>query len=183
MTTEPPFLDRYVYLDDKPDRPIPDGRISSKTNDLRAQLIQREEVYHGTSIDSLFILLLLGAMASVVLRELAIHGPDPTIPMAGVWGLIVGLAVFGAVVSLLVAIVGDYQPFSVCCERLPASWWIVRRSPRDLSCRFAVEDHALTTLGSLMLIVFAILFARWRIQSQLSLDSSENEIEKSLEEA
>ncbi len=23
MTTEPPFLDRYVYLDDKPDRPIP----------------------------------------------------------------------------------------------------------------------------------------------------------------
>ncbi len=82
-------------------------------------------------------------MASVVLRELAIHGPDPTIPMAGVWGLIVGLAVFGrgrvalgrargATISRSVFVANDCRhPSGIVC-----------RSPRDLSCRFAVEDHA-----------------------------------------
>ncbi len=123
-------------------------------------------------------------MASVVLRELAIHGPDPTIPMAGVWGLIVGLAVFGAVVSLLVALVGRLSAVQCLLRTIAgilvgSSAGALATSPADSQWKITL----LTTLGSLMLIVFAILFARWRIQSQLSLDSSENEIEKSLEEA
>lgn len=180
MTAEPPIPDRYVYLGDKLDEKIPDAKILPKARDLRAQLIQREEVYHGTSIDSLFILLLLGAMSSVVLRELAIHGPDATIPVAGVWGLFVGLAVLGAVASLLVALAGRLTAVQ-CLLRTIAGILVglsagaLASSPTDSQWKIML----LTTLGSLMLILFAILFARWRIQSQLNLDS---EIEKSLEE-
>lgn len=138
-----------------------------------------EDVNHGTSLNSLFVLLILAAMSSVLLREISIHGMEPSIPRRGVTAIYFGMTTGSLIVSMTVALFRRLALTQSCIRAVSGLMVGLAAATLIVVPSQSMNKVVITTaLGSIGLIFIASLSARWQKLSSLNDEIEKAELER-----